>query len=162
MNNTSKPRRGFSNFGFSTIVFSFVMICVVTFAILALTTANSDYKLSQKMADNNSAYYKAEEKACEHLAVIDEILITAYSSSTDETDYYTSVKESFSSLEKGIYSADNRCYYYTETISEHKTLEIKLKIIYPANETDNFFTILEWKTVQEENLPDEDILDLMD
>ena len=52
-----KKRREFSNFGFSTILLTFSMICIVTFSALAFVTANSDYKLSKRVADNNSSYY---------------------------------------------------------------------------------------------------------
>ncbi len=47
-----KKRREFSNFGFSTILLTFSMICIVTFSALAFVTANSDYKLSKRVADN--------------------------------------------------------------------------------------------------------------
>ncbi len=42
-----KKRREFSNFGFSTILLTFSMICIVTFSALAFVTANSDYKLKR-------------------------------------------------------------------------------------------------------------------
>ena len=58
-----KKAPGFSNFGFSTILLAFVMICIVTISALSLLTANSDYKLSQKVAEKNTAYFDAEKKA---------------------------------------------------------------------------------------------------
>ena len=45
-----KSKFHFSNFGFSTILLTFVMMCIMTFGVLSLITANSDYKLSQKVA----------------------------------------------------------------------------------------------------------------
>lgn len=56
-------QRSFSNFGFSSILLAFVMLCIVTFSALSLLTANADYKLSKKVADKTAAYYQAEEKA---------------------------------------------------------------------------------------------------
>jgi len=38
-----KKKIEFSNFGFSTILLCFVMICVVTFSALSLVSAYSDY-----------------------------------------------------------------------------------------------------------------------
>ena len=69
-----KKRREFSNFGFSTILLTFSMICIVTFSALAFVTANSDYKLSKRVADNNSSYYRACEKAWDEISQIDAIL----------------------------------------------------------------------------------------
>ena len=51
----------FSSFGFSSILLIFVMICIVTFATLTLVTANSDYKLSKKVAAKSTSYYEGEE-----------------------------------------------------------------------------------------------------
>ena len=65
-----KKRREFSNFGFSTILLTFSMICIVTFSALAFVTANSDYKLSKRVADNNSSYYRACEKAWDEISQI--------------------------------------------------------------------------------------------
>ena len=60
-----------SGFGFSTILLTFVMICMATFCALALMTAQSDYRLSKKVADNSDAYCTAERNAFMTLATID-------------------------------------------------------------------------------------------
>lgn len=69
-------QRSFSNFGFSSILLAFVMLCIVTFSALSLLTANADYKLSKKVADKTAAYYQAEEKAYFLLQKIDQNLPT--------------------------------------------------------------------------------------
>ena len=51
-------KKRFSNFGMSTILVVFAMMCIVTFSVLAFITANSDYKLSCRVAENNSSYYQ--------------------------------------------------------------------------------------------------------
>ena len=71
-------QRSFSNFGFSSILLTFVMLCIVTFSALSLLTANADYKLSKKVADKTTAYYQAEEKAYLLLQKIDQDLAHAY------------------------------------------------------------------------------------
>ena len=65
--------RSFSNFGFSTILISFTMICIVTFLALSLITANADYKLSKKTAEKTKEYYAAQESAYNGIADISEI-----------------------------------------------------------------------------------------
>ena len=56
-------KNNFSHFGFSTLLLAFTMICIVTFSALSFVTAHSDYNLSKRVADNNSAYYEASEKS---------------------------------------------------------------------------------------------------
>ena len=60
-----------SNFGFATLLLCFTMICIITFAVLSLITANSDWILSKKVASKNASYHQVEEKAYEHIAKID-------------------------------------------------------------------------------------------
>ena len=86
-------QRSFSNFGFSSILLAFVMLCIVTFSALSLLTANADYKLSKKVADKTVAYYQAEEKAYLLLQEIDQDLARAYRKSDTKESYYTLVTE---------------------------------------------------------------------
>ena len=97
-----KKRREFSNFGFSTILLTFSMICIVTFSALAFVTANSDYKLSKRVADNNSSYYRACEKAWDEISQIDAILASAYEGSPDKAAYYEAIKTALSDNDTAI------------------------------------------------------------
>ena len=146
-----KELRGFSNFGFSTILLSFVMICVVTFSALSLITAYSDYKLSKKVADKNQSYYEAEMKAYEKLMEIDQILVECYKSSTDEADYYS----------KAQVALANHNLAFMEPISEDHYLSVEIAILYPTDNPDCFYKILQWKSVYEKEFPEEEHLNLI-
>lgn len=54
----NKQKKGFIHIGFSSILMVFTMLCLVTFATLSLITANSDYRLSLKVAEKTTAYYE--------------------------------------------------------------------------------------------------------
>ncbi len=163
MNNRKREKRpapSFSNFGFSTILLAFVMICIVTISALSLLTANSDYKLSQKVAEKNSSYYQAEAIAYEKLAEIDALLADSYLSSHSENDYFTNVEQAFQQYDIGIYS--NNIYTYTVQITENQILYIDLLITYPTHQKDTFYQILSWQSVYEIDLPEDEVLDLID
>ena len=155
-----RPAPSFSNFGFSTILLAFVMICIVTISALSLLTANSDYKLSQKVAKKNSDYYKAEAIAYETLAEIDELLANSYAASNSKNDYFEHVEQALQQYDTGIYS--NNVYTYTVPITENQILHIDLLISYPAHQEDNFYQILSWKSEYEMDLPEDEFLDLID
>ena len=155
-----KPAPSFSNFGFSTILLAFVMICIVTISALSLLTANSDYKLSQKVAQKNSEYYLAEEKAYEELARVDALLALAYYGSTSENSYFAAVEEALASSTIGTY--ENNIYKYEIQISEKQTLEISLLIQYPSHSDDTFYQIKSWKSAYEVEVPEDEFLDLID
>ena len=157
-----KSAPGFSNFGFSTILLAFVMICIVTIAALSLITASSDYKLSQKVADKNSAYYAAEKEAFEYLSQIDEILASSYSKAIGANSYYKEVEKSLQNLSNGSYERASGTFSYTVPITENQDLEIQLRIHYPTNDSSAMYEIITWKSVYEEIEIDEGTLDLID
>ena len=157
-----KGAPGFSNFGFSTILLAFVMICIVTISALSLLTANSDYKLSQKVAEKNTAYYEAEKQAYEILAEIDARLANAYDQSTGANSYYKEVESSLLSLGQGTYDRTTGSYTYAVSIAENQNLEVKLTIYYPTEPDESFYEITTWKSVYEEVEIDEGTLDLID
>jgi Flp pilus assembly protein TadG len=140
-----------SNFGFPTILLSFVMICILTFSALALVTANSDYRLSQKTEANNTAYYDAEEEAYLTLAGIDSALAACYGSSTDEASYFALAAETLPELCGGSLSesADGCVLTYTTAIRDSRYLRVVLVVCYPTGTDDHFYEIREWKSVQE-------------
>lgn len=154
-----KQAPSFSNFGFSTILLAFVMICVVTISALSLLTANSDYKLSLKVAQKNSDYYLAEETAYKQLAEIDALLADAYEKSVSKSNYFESVEKVLETLDTGSY--ENNCYTYVVPISNNQTLRVVLQITYPETENDTFYQISTWQSVYEEILPEDEPLNLI-
>ena len=143
-----KKRREFSNFGFSTILLTFSMICIVTFSALAFVTANSDYKLSKRVADNNSSYYRACEK------VWDEISQTALS------DNDTAINKNLAENESNG-KVTGLTYTITCTVSDTQTLTVKLDINYPVHRQDAFYKIKQWKLNTDTAFEENDTLNLI-
>lgn len=156
-----KENRGFSNFGFSTILLSFVLICVVTFSALALVTANSDYRLSKKVAEKTSAYYTAQEKAYERLTALDALFASCYLASTGEDAYFGRIEAH--SRDHGTFLKDGEEYYllFEEPIAQDQYLSVKLHLKYPIAEDDTFFEIVEWKSIYTREAPEDTFLDLI-
>jgi len=156
-----KENRGFSSFGFSTILLSFVMICVVTFSALSMVTAYSDYKLSKKVADKNQHFYEAEIRAYEQLAKIDNSLLECYQSSSDENTYYTRLTASMNDY--GTFTTTSEGYYlcFVEEIAKDQQLMVTLQLQYPIKASDTFYTIIEWKSVYNREIPENETLNLL-
>lgn len=156
-----KEKRGFSNFGFSTILLSFVMICVVTFSALTLVTAHSDYKLSNKVATKTSEYYNAQERACERLSVLESLFINCYMASLDSEAYFGRIAAHSTNYGTFI-TSDGVCYLlFEEPIAENQHLSVKLRIRYPESDSDTFFEIEEWKSVYTRETPEDTYLNLI-
>ena len=161
----SKQRKhdiGFSNFGFSTILLAFVMICIVTISAISLLTANSDYKLSKKVAEKSTAYYKAEEKAYAKLEEIDTLLALAYQDSTDETGYYEACAVRLSCLDYGTYEVIDmtHTYSYAIPIADGQDLLVILTLQYPNSANDTFYQIYSWQSKYETTIHEAETLNL--
>ncbi len=166
-----KKKNTFSNFGFSTILLCFVMICVVIFSALSLVSAYSDYKLSQKVAEKNSAYYEAQQRAYDKLASIDAEVCHLYKlwTAPDEYGEHKKITESFHEWAGRNLSAfgeitlheQSFTLSFTETIAEDHFLEIALEIRKPTYLSDSFIEITAWKSYYDQETPGDDILDLI-
>lgn len=146
-------KRSFSNFGFSTILIAFVMICIVTFAALALMTANSDYQLSKKVADRTSRYYLAEKEATRRLQQIDTTLSKAYAKSSNRTTYYALARKNLKSGELAIELTDTSSstlsINYELHIGTNQTLHVELVVVYPPDSGGTYYELTRWETVTE-------------
>lgn len=140
-----------SGFGFSTILLTFVMICMATFCALALMTAQSDYRLSKKVADNSDAYCIAERNAYLTLATIDAALFALYDSAGDPESYYSVASDKIPELCNGSYRLEENRHLVTFCIpiSENQHLEVELALHYPNSGADTFYTINRWQKVQD-------------
>lgn len=141
-----KEKRSFTNFGFSTILLFFVMVCVVIFSVLSFVTAHSDYNLSKKAADKTAAYYSAQVLAAETLTAIDLLLLDGYETAANQTDYFHLLAELLPPYGTFSENADGIWFTFSEPITETQSLSVVLHLLYPENETDVFYEILEWSS----------------
>lgn len=136
----------FSNFGFSTILLTFAMVCIVTFSALSFMTANSDYQLSRRVADNNSIYYDVSEEIYDEISQIDTILAGIYEACPDKESYFSAVSDALSSAGNNLEQSDDSITYIIDRpVSDNQSLCVKLGINYPYHSQDAFFKITEWK-----------------
>jgi cellulose synthase/poly-beta-1,6-N-acetylglucosamine synthase-like glycosyltransferase len=156
------------HFGFSTILISFVMICIVTFCALALLPANADYRLSQKVADRTSDYYAAEESAFHKLSDIDRMLSDCYKSSASSEEYDEAALESAlayadENTEITVSTDDGTVLSWEESYDDSHKLAVSVKVSRPSENNGKCILVTEWKTVSEapEINEDNETLDLI-
>lgn len=69
--NKEKKSVPFLSIGSSSLLVVFLVLCLVIFAMLTLTGAQSDYRFSRQLADRRTAYYAACNQAEEQIASLD-------------------------------------------------------------------------------------------
>ncbi len=107
------------NIGSASIIMVFSVLCLTVFAVLTFVTANNEYKLSVKSADQVKAYYAADESATETMAKIENIVKT--------TKSYGLITNEVSSLGVTTEASDgNLVLSYTEKMDDYQELHVKL------------------------------------
>lgn len=142
----SRRKQEFSlNIGVSSILFIFVILCLVSFATLSLSSAMSDYKLSKKILTNSEKYYDACNEAEELLASFDETLKRTYDEGISRSGYHEAVGHK---------------KHFSVELSEYQTLQIEIKILYPENPGESFYEVTSWRVVTTGNLEYDDSLNV--
>ena len=82
---SEKAPAPFFNIGASSLLVIFLILCLVTFAILTLTSAKSDADFAGKLAHHKTNYYAACNTAESTLDEIDAVLADAWQLSNTDT-----------------------------------------------------------------------------
>ena len=133
-----KKREFTMNIGLPSIMLIFVVLCLISFGVLSLVSANADRKLSQKVLDRSVAYYNACNLAEEKLCEIDTALKNAYQENPDRAAYISAI----SALPTE----------FTFEISEIQYLEMTLSYLYPDSKEDPFYLLQSWRVVTKDDL----------
>ena len=103
--NASAP---FLNIGTSSFLVVFLVLCLVTFAILSLSTSRSDHSLAEKAAERKTLYYDALSRSEEKLGTLDDSLADAYSASSGFSEYLSNLGTALKGSGFTMSSADGR------------------------------------------------------
>lgn len=148
MNNKRKLVSGM-NVGSSSILVTFVLLCLVTFAALSFVSANSDHRLSLQAAQRMSAYYDANHMADVFLLNIDKQLNSLSEEADDKEAYFREVENTFSDNSSILIdNRDDNCYLsYEIVISDYQKLCVELLVTYPESNDSNTYIINKWETI---------------
>lgn len=137
MSNSSKKKQFGMNIGSASILLVFVILCLVSFAVLSIVSANADSRLSTRVLERTTAYYAACNQAEHSLAGMDNTLRRVYEASDSEDAYYGSVGHGKS---------------YVIPISDLQSLQVTIEILYPLSADDTFYRITAWQVLNTEDL----------
>jgi hypothetical protein len=137
MRNSSKKKQFGMNIGSASILLVFVILCLVSFAVLSIVSANADSKLSTRVLERTTAYYTACNQAEQSLAGMDHTLRRIYESSDSEEAYFASVGHGKS---------------YVIPISDLQSLQVTIEILYPGTAEDSFYKITAWQVLNTDEL----------
>lgn len=143
MKKKSSPMVGL---GIPSLLLIFLVLCLVIFSLLSLSSAAADEKLSQKIADRTTDYYQVSNAANDTLGKWDNFFETAWQQAGSSTEYYQKIKKEASSMESTQFTpGDPPVLSWQTPLGESQILSVCLSLPYPKEEGDCFFKIIEWK-----------------
>lgn len=148
MNRNKKFASGV-NVGSSSILVTFVLLCLVTFAALAFISANSDYNLSRQVGERTKRYYDACKMADVYLYNLESKVVNELECSNDASEFYKNTESLFDKNDIiSVHESDNRLYFnYDIAISEKQVLEIELSTDYSELKSKGALTVDKWQAV---------------
>lgn len=153
----NKSQSSFINIGSSLLLVIFLVLTLVTFAVLSLSSARSDYTLSERLAAHKTDYYTAASTAEEITAELDSILEKcAHTSQSDLDEYHRLVQKQLESTSFSGTSVtyettakdvrETACLQFSIPMSESQALDVTLTLT-DYTQTGTYYTIQTWKVV---------------
>lgn len=104
-----KSSRNKVSIGASSLILIFIVLCMATFGLLSLSSAQGDLKLARRNADAVKGYYEADNKGQQWLKGVDEVLKEEMGKGQDSTQCSLEIKDRLGDLydrETGLISTD--------------------------------------------------------
>lgn len=150
-----KSRKPVLGVGTSSILLIFILLCLITFAVLSLVSARSDYRLSEKNADHAEEYYQAQSEANQILARIETTLEEQYKAYGNTDTYLEEVHTALEGAD-GISFPSDREISYQVPAGDKDELLVTLLLPETLADGDPYCKIKCWKLVNTETWqPDE-------
>lgn len=139
----AKQERGFkANIGSSSLILIFIVMCLVTFGMLSLTSASSDLSLAKRNADAVTEYYRADTQGEVFYRMAAEEVKTACANAAGK-------EERLALLERALGEYFREGVMVTEVSMERaQALHIELQ---PNLDGDGSVRVLKWNVIQTED-----------
>lgn len=163
-----KQKQTFVNIGSSSLLMIFLVLSLVTFSVLVLSSAKSDYTLSEQLASHKREYYEASSKAEDVLLQIDQILEEqAQKNEKNRAEYVNQVKKALDGceFEEICLSVEQEeketlVVVYDVPMSEQQKLYVALEIT-DYTESETYYQIQMWKVVSTDQWEGDQSIELL-
>ena len=150
----------FTSIGASSLLVVFLVLCLVTFAVLSLASARSDDAFSEKLAGRKTAYYTAVNQAEAILARVDETLDHTQNNTDAAIQAVLALNEAGLPELEGISLTAGTddlspCISFRVPIDDRQYLHVTLEL------SGNFYEIRSWQTITDTDWESDDTIQLL-
>ena len=128
--NVMKEHKLTMNIGIISFMSIFIILAIVVFALLSLSSARSNARLTNKSIQQKEQYYALSSQGEEYLKQIDDALYTYYQSSSSKEEYFTKTKQLTTLVPQSTYK-DHQFHFQVK--NDTTTLHVTLNILYPGD-----------------------------
>lgn len=143
------------NIGMISFMVVFIILCLVTFSILSLVSANSNLIMTQKRLTHTSDYYAISSQGEKRLAQIEAHLYDLYFSS-DSKQSYLSQLETLKEIDSSMIIDDQSVFF--DIIQDDLKLTVELEVTYPGT---SLYTLKSWKVIPSTQWQPEQGIDIL-
>ncbi len=128
-----KRKQGMNvSIGSSTMLLIFVVISLVSFSVLSLSSAVTDKQFTDNIKIKNLSYYNACNQAEEQLGILDAELAKTYASCESAESYFEQVSTGTT---------------IAIPVSEYQELQVVVNYLYPLHQGDTYYEIESYSLV---------------
>ena len=150
---SEKAPAPFFNIGASSLLVIFLILCLVTFAILTLTSAKSDADFAEKLSHHKMNYYAACNTAESTLDKIDAVLADAWQlSDTDTAAVFTEIETQLTALDSREqlqlsmdFTQSEPTISYAVAIDDKQNLCVTLTLTAAPAKGEAYYRISQWQ-----------------
>ena len=166
---SEKAPAPFFNIGASSLLVIFLILCLVTFAILTLTSAKSDADFAEKLAHHKMNYYAACNTAESTLDKIDAVLADAWQlSDTDTAAVFTEIETQLTALDSREqlqlsmdFAQSEPTISYAVAIDDKQNLCVTLTLTAAPAKGEAYYRISQWQVQSSGEWKGDQTLNLM-
>ena len=166
---SEKAPAPFFNIGASSLLVIFLILCLVTFAILTLTSAKSDADFAEKLAHHKMNYYAACNTAESTLDKIDAVLADAWQlSGTDTAAVFTEIETQLTALDSREqlqlsmdFTQSEPTISYAVAIDDKQNLCVTLTLAAAPAKGEAYYRISQWQVQSSGKWKGDQTLNLM-
>lgn len=142
----------FISIGASSLLVIFLVLSLVTFAVLSLSSAKSDYTLSQKNADRKQDYFSANAEAESILDAVDACLDSTYHEMKAADAYLEATSKALTALssEENLslvldFTSNIPTVSYSVIVNEQQNLYVTLELSTSPADDNVYYHISQWQ-----------------
>lgn len=126
--------------GATSMLMIFIVLCLTTLAILALSSARTDYSMTERNVEISLSYYGAVNEAQEVIARVDAALLALRADSVDEEAYWKAV-EALSLDDVQLHHPNEEHLAFSVDAGNDSTVDVVLRVM-PLSQANERYQIV--------------------